>query len=69
MLSATQTAKWKTELQFTGLVLVFADAWAGLGLGWAAEFALAPATLLSLISAWDYSRRGLAALAEKDEPR
>jgi cardiolipin synthase (CMP-forming) len=69
LLSATQTAKWKTALQFTGLVLVFADAWAGLGLGWAAEFALAPATLLSLISAWDYSRRGLAALAEKDEPR
>jgi len=69
LLSATQTAKWKTALQFAGLVLVFADAWAGLRLGWLAEFALAPATVLSLVSAWDYSRRGLAALAEKDEPR
>lgn len=69
LLSATQAAKWKTALQFAGLVLVFADAWARLGLGWLAELALAPATVLSLVSAWDYSRRGLAALAREDESR
>lgn len=69
LLSATKTAKWKTALQFAGLVLLFADAWARLRLGWVAELALAPATLLSLLSAWDYSRRGLAALAEEDDPR
>ncbi|MCA8929556.1 MAG: CDP-alcohol phosphatidyltransferase family protein [Alphaproteobacteria bacterium] len=69
LLSATRAAKWKTTFQFAGLLLVFADAWAGLRLGWLAELALAPALLLSLISAWDYSRRGLAALAERDEPR
>lgn len=69
LLSATQTAKWKTALQFAGLLLVFANASAGYGFGWVAEFALAPATLLSLISAWDYSRRGLGALAEEDAPQ
>lgn len=69
LLSATKTAKWKTAAQFAGLLLVFANAWAGLGLAWLAELALAPATVLSLISAWDYSRRGLAALAEEDASR
>lgn len=69
LLSASKTAKWKTALQFAGLLLVFADVWAGFELGWVAELALAPALVLSLFSAWDYSRRGLAALAEKDEPR
>jgi cardiolipin synthase len=66
LLKASQAAKWKTAFQFAGLVLIFADAWAGLGLGWIAELALAPALVLSLVSAWDYSRRGIAALREQD---
>ena len=66
LLSASKTAKWKTTLQFAGLVVVFADTWAGLGLGWVAELALAPALVLSSLSAWDYSRRGLVALADED---
>jgi cardiolipin synthase len=69
VLSASRAAKWKTTLQFLGLIVVFADAWAKLGFGWGSELALLPALVLSLISAWDYSRRGLAALAEKDEPQ
>tara|TARA_R110002096_G_scaffold36365_14_gene101689 strand:- start:29 stop:595 length:567 start_codon:yes stop_codon:yes gene_type:complete len=64
LLSASKIAKWKTMLQFAGLIVVFANAWAGLGFSWIAEFALAPALVLSLISAWDYSRRGLPALAQ-----
>lgn len=66
LLAASRAAKWKTAFQFAGLIVVFADGWAALGLGWIAELALAPALLLSLVSAWDYSRRGLAALKEVD---
>lgn len=66
LLAASRAAKWKTAAQFAGLIVLFADAWAGLGLGWIAELALAPALILSLISAWDYSRRGIAALLEED---
>ncbi len=66
LLAASRAAKWKTAVQFAGLILVFADAWAALGLGWIAELALAPALVLSLVSAWDYSRRGFAALKESD---
>jgi cardiolipin synthase (CMP-forming) len=66
LLAASQAAKWKTAFQFAGLIVLFADSWASLGLGWIAELALAPALVLSLISAWDYSRRGIAALMEED---
>jgi CDP-diacylglycerol--glycerol-3-phosphate 3-phosphatidyltransferase len=66
LLAASSIAKWKTAMQFAGLVVLFADGWAGLGLNWIAELALAPALVLSVLSAWDYSRRGLAALAQKD---
>jgi len=66
LLAVSKTAKWKTALQFAGLTLVYADAYIHLDLGWPAELALAPALVLSILSAWDYSRRGLAALAEKD---
>ncbi len=66
LLAASQAAKWKTAAQFAGLIVIFADAWAALGLGWIAELALAPALVLSLISAWDYSRRGIAALMDED---
>ena len=63
LLSASKAAKWKTAAQFAGLIVVFANTALGLGLSWVAELALVPALVLSLISAWDYSRRGLAALA------
>lgn len=66
LLAASRAAKWKTAAQFAGLIVLFADAWLHLGLGWIAELALAPALILSLISAWDYSRRGIAALMEED---
>ena len=66
LLAASRAAKWKTAFQFAGLIVLFADSWASLGLGWIAELALAPALVLSLISAWDYSRRGIAALMEED---
>lgn len=66
LLAASKAAKWKTAAQFAGLIVLFADAWLQLGLGWIAELALAPALILSLVSAWDYSRRGIAALREED---
>jgi cardiolipin synthase (CMP-forming) len=66
LLAASRAAKWKTAFQFAGLIVLFADSWASLGLGWIAELALAPALVLSLISAWDYSRRGIAALMDED---
>ena len=66
LLAASRAAKWKTAFQFAGLIVLFADGWASLSLGWIAELALAPALVLSLISAWDYSRRGIAALMEED---
>lgn len=66
LLAASRAAKWKTAFQFAGLIVLFADSGASLGLGWIAELALAPALVLSLISAWDYSRRGIAALMEED---
>jgi len=66
LLAASLAAKLKTAFQFAGLIVLFANGWAGAGLGWVAELALAPALVLSLISAWDYSRRGLAALAEEE---
>lgn len=69
VLSASRAGKWKTALQFAGLALVFADIYMSLYLGWIAELALLPALALSLISAWDYTRRGLAALAEEDRKR
>jgi phosphatidylglycerophosphate synthase len=67
LLAASKAAKWKTALQFAGLVLIFADAWADLIPGWGVDLVLAPALLLSLTSAWEYSRHGLAALAEENE--
>lgn len=66
LLAASQAAKWKTAFQFAGLIVLFADAWLQLGLGWIAELALAPALALSLVSAWEYSRRGIAALRDED---
>ena len=66
LLAASLAAKWKTAFQFAGLIVIFADAWLSFGLGWIAELALAPALVLSLLSAWDYSRRGIAALMEED---
>ena len=66
LLAASKTAKWKTALQFTGLAVVFADVAFRFGLGAVSEFALAPALVLSLVSAWHYSRQGLLALAQKE---
>ena len=66
LLSATNVAKWKTVLQFLGLLVIFANSAFEFGLEFFCDLALLPALVLSLVSAWDYSRRGLAALANQD---
>jgi cardiolipin synthase (CMP-forming) len=66
LLAATRAAKWKTTAQFAGMIVLFVDVWTGSKLGWIAELALVPALLLSIVSAWDYSRRGLSALLEEE---
>ncbi|MEM9044564.1 MAG: CDP-diacylglycerol--glycerol-3-phosphate 3-phosphatidyltransferase [Pseudomonadota bacterium] len=67
-LKVTQIAKWKTTLQLTAIAgFLLAQALDGLEvLDWMALIALWAAGGLTVISGWDYFRKGVSLLSERE---